>query len=163
VLVEYAGTFFGPEGSVIAQDMITQGADVIFAAAGPTGSGAVLTATQSGVWAIGVDTDQYFTLFNNGTVDGSDKLLSSAMKNTDIAVFSTISDVDSGNFISGTLLYDLALQGVDLAPFHEADPYIPQSVKDTLHTVKQAIISGTIDINDDCRSYLFLPLALRTK
>jgi basic membrane lipoprotein Med (substrate-binding protein (PBP1-ABC) superfamily) len=158
VLVEYAGTFVGPEGPAIAQDMIAQGADVIFAAAGPTGSGAVLTATQSGAWAIGVDTDQYITLFGNGTVDGSDKLLSSAVKNLDNAVFGTISDVDSGSFISGTLEYDLALGGVGLAPFHEAD--VPQFVSDTLDAVEQGIIGGSINIDYDCRSELYLPFTL---
>jgi len=164
VQVEYAGTFVGPEGAVIAQDMLAQGADVIFAAAGPTGSGAVLTTTQSGAWAIGVDTDQYITLFGNGSVDGSEKLLSSAMKNLDNAVFGTISDVVSGTFTSGTLVYDLARDGVGLAPFHEADASIPQPVRDTLDSVEKGIIDGTLDINDDCRSFktLYLPLTLYT-
>jgi basic membrane protein A len=165
VLVEYANTFSEPElGATIAQDMIGQGADVIFAAAGPTGSGAVLTTTQSGEWAIGVDTDNYYTLFGNGAVDGSDKLLSSAMKHIDNAVFGTISDVVSDTFTSGTLVYDLALEGVGLAPFHEADPFVPQSVRDQLDLVEQGIISGTIDIADDCRGlyYLFLPLTMQS-
>ena len=164
VLAEYAGTFVGPEGASIAQDMIGQGADVIFAAAGPTGSGAVLTTTQSGDWAIGVDTDQYVTLFDNGTVDGSDKLLSSAMKNVDNAVFGTISDVVSDTFTSGTLVYDLALEGVGLAPFHETDPFVPQSVRDQLDSVEQGIINGSLDITDDCRSFytIFLPLTLNS-
>jgi len=164
VLAEYAGTFVGPQGASIAQDMIGQGADVIFAPAGPTGSGAVLTTTQSGEWAIGVDTDQYVTLFDNGTVDGSDKLLSSAMKHIDNAVFGTISDVVSDTFTSGTLVYDLALEGVGLAPFHEADPFVPQSVRDQLDLVEQGIINGSLDITDDCRGlyYLFLPLTLQS-
>jgi basic membrane lipoprotein Med (substrate-binding protein (PBP1-ABC) superfamily) len=163
VLAEYSGTFIDPElGASIAQDMIGQGADVIFAAAGPTGSGAVLTATQSGEWAIGVDVDQYYTLFDNGAVDGSDKLLSSAVKHIDNAVFGTISDVVSGTFTSGTLTYGLALGGVGLAPFHEADASVTQSVRDQLDSIEQGIISGTIDINDDCRGlyYLYLPLIL---
>ena len=133
VLAEYSGTFIDPElGAAIAQDMIGQGADVIFAPAGPTGNGAVLTTTQSGEWAIGVDIDAYYTLFDSGTVDGSEKLLSSAIKNVDNAVFGTISDVVSGTFTSGTLVYDLSLEGVGLAPFHEADPFVPQSVRDQL-------------------------------
>jgi basic membrane protein A len=165
VLAEYSGTFIDPElGASIAQDMIGEGADVIFAPAGPTGSGAVLTTTKSGEWAIGVDTDNYITLFDNGAVDGSDKLLSSAMKNVDNAVFGTISDVVSDTFTSGTLVYDLALDGVDLAPFHEADPFVPQSVRDQLDSVKQGIINGSIDITDDCRGFytIFLPLTLNS-
>lgn len=165
VLADYTGTFIDPAlGAAFAQEMIGKGADVIFAPAGPTGNGAVLTTTQSGEWAIGVDTDNYITLFDNGAVDGSDKLLSSAMKNVDNAVFGTISDVVSGTFTSGTLVYDLSLDGVDLAPFHEADPFVPQSVRDHLDSVKQGIINGSIDITDDCRGFytIFLPLTLNS-
>ena len=101
------------------------GADVIFGVGGNTGNGAILTATQSGAWAIGVDTDQYNTVFESGSVAGSDRLLSSAMKRLDNAVFDTIGDVISGTFTSGTVLYTVAEDGVGLAPFHETDPLIP--------------------------------------
>jgi basic membrane protein A len=97
-------------------------------------------------------------------VDGAEKLLSSAMKNLDSAVFGTISDVVSGTFTSGTLVYDLALDGVGLAPFHEAEGSIPQSVSDTLDSIEQGIVNGTIDINDDCLGLnrLFIPLTLKS-
>jgi basic membrane protein A len=151
VLITYTDTFVDPDvGAQAAQDMIAEGADVIFAAAGPTGEGAVLTATQSAVWGIGVDTDWYVSTFGNGTVAGSDKLLSSAMKRMDNAVFDTIADVVSGTFTSGTVLYDLAVDGVALAPFHETDPYVPQSVRDALQRVEQGIIDGTIDVSSRC-------------
>jgi basic membrane protein A len=162
VLISYTGTFVDPDlGAQVAQDMIAQGADVIFAPAGLTGDGAVLTATQSGVWGIGVDTDQYVTLFMSGTVAGSDKLLSSAMKRLDNAVFDTIADVVYGTFTSGTVLYDLAADGVGLAPFHEADPFVPQSVRDALERVKQGIIRSTIDVDGPCPTYIYLPLVVK--
>jgi hypothetical protein len=58
----------------------------------------VLTTTQSKVWGIGVNTDSYFTLFNNGTISGSNYLISSALKKVDNAVYFTIQAVllDSG-------------------------------------------------------------------
>ncbi len=163
VLVTYTGTFVDPDlGAQAAQDMIAEGTDVIFAAAGATGNGALLTTTQSLQWAIGVDTDQYLTVFENGAVDGSDRLLSSAMKRLDNAVFDTISDVVSGTFTSGTVLYDLAADGVGLAPFHETDPYVPTSVRDALQTVKEGITGGGIDIGDTCRTwYVYVPLVMR--
>jgi basic membrane protein A len=151
VIVTHTNNFSDPvRGARAAQEMIAQGADVIFSVAGQTGDGAVLTATQSGKWGIGVDADQYVTLFISGTVAGSDKLLSSAMKRTDNAVFDTIADVVSGTFTSGTVLYDLAVDGVGLAPFHEAAPSVPQSVQDELEAARQGIISGTIDVNTPC-------------
>jgi basic membrane protein A len=159
VLIEYANNFGDPDlGASIAQDMIALGADVIFPVAGGTGFGALLTTTQSGFWGIGVDTDQYITLFDDGSVDGADKMLTSAMKRMDNAVFDTISDVISDTFTSGTELYDLAVDGVALAPFHEAEAEIPLSVQNMLFSIEQRIIKGTIDVNGYCGSMIYLPM-----
>ena len=154
VLIAYTGDFGDPDlGAQVAQDMIAQGADVIFAPAGATGNGAVLTATQSGAWGIGVDNDQYINIFDNGAVDGAEKLLSSAMKRLDNAVYDTIADAVATAFSPGTVRYNLAVDGVSLAPFHDADAAIPQAVKDTLTDVRQDIIDGVIDVWDPCWVY----------
>ena len=145
-IISYTNDFDDPElGAQYAQGMISQGADVIFAAAGGTGVGAILTATQSSVWAIGVDTDQYYSVFMSGTVPGSNYLLSSAMKRTDNGAFYSIADVVSGTFTSGTIIYNLADDGVGLAPFHETDPSVPLTVRARINMVRQALISGVID------------------
>jgi basic membrane protein A and related proteins len=151
VLTSYTGTFSDPGlGATTAQEMIAQGADVIFGAAGSTGDGAITYSAQNGQWAIGVDADQYLTVFGDGSVAGSDKLLSSAMKRVASAVYQTIADFVYGAFTPSTILYDLATDGVGLAPFHETDDSIPQSVKDNLETVKQGIINRTVNIDDPC-------------
>ena len=159
VLINYAGTFVNPGlGATVAQQMMAQGADVIFGVGGPTGNGAILTATQSGTWAIGVDSDQYVTLFGSGSVAGADNLLSSALKRIDNATFDTIASVISGTFTSGTRTYRLVEDGVGLAPFHGADPSVPQSARDAIDAAKQGLSSGAIDVHDDCRTPLYLPL-----
>ncbi|NJD58091.1 MAG: BMP family ABC transporter substrate-binding protein [Anaerolineales bacterium] len=166
-IISYTNDFYNPKlGSEYAQGMIGRGADVIFAVAGPTGDGAILTTTQSGVWAIGVDTDEYYTLFMTGTVEGAEYLLNSAMKRTDNAVFLTISDVVSGTFTSGSVIYNLESGGVGLAPFHEADPAVPTETKIWLNLISQAIISGVIhplEKDSPClvMNQLYLPLARR--
>ena len=162
VLVDYAGDFGNPTlGAEMAQAMIAQGADVIFAPAGGTGTGAVLTATQSGAWGIGVDIDFYYSVFGGGTVPGADKLLSSAVNRVDNAVFETISETVQGAFTSGTVFYGLEAEGVGLAPFHEADAVVPQSVKDALAATRLGIINGSIDPAEDCREHVFLPAMSR--
>ncbi len=163
VIISYTGTFNDPDlGAQVAQAQMAQGADVIFAAAGPTGNGAILTATQSGAWAIGVDVDQWVTVFESGSVPGSDKLLTSAMKRIDNAVYDTIADEVMFAFTPGAVVYDLAVDGVGLAPFHEADPYIPQAVKDAVEAVRQGILSGTIDVWQPCGLHrIYLPVVLR--
>ncbi len=164
-IISYTGVFTDPAlGAQYAQGMIAQGADVIFAAAGETGVGAVLTTTQSSVWAIGVDTDQYYSVFMSGTVPGSNYLLSSAMKRTDNAIFLTISDVVSGTFTSGTFVYSLADGGVGLAPFHETDPFVSQDIRLQLNFVRLNLISGALDPLDPegpclVLHQLYLPIA----
>jgi basic membrane lipoprotein Med (substrate-binding protein (PBP1-ABC) superfamily) len=162
-LVTYTWDFGDPDiGARAAQDMIAQGADVIFGVGGGMGIGAVVTATRSGVWGIGVDVDQYLTVFRWGTISlpGSDRILSSAMKRADNAVFNTIADVVSGTFTSGTVVYDLESEGVGLAPFHEAEPFVPQGVKDALARTERGIIRDTIDVNGPCSTYYYLPVVM---
>jgi basic membrane protein A len=159
-IATYINSWIDPAlGAQEAQKMLARNADVIFGAGGSTGNGAVLTATQSGAWGIGVDADQFVTLFMSGTVPGSDKLLTSAMKRLDNAAFNTISDVISGTFTSGTVVETLASNGVGLAPFHQAA--VPQAVKDELNQVKQGIIDKTIDVNEGCRTSVYLPFVNR--
>jgi basic membrane protein A len=166
-IISYTNDFNDPDlGAEFAQGMISQGADVVFAAAGPTGNGAILTTTQSSVWAIGVDTDQYITLFMSGTVPGSDYLLTSAVKNFGNAVFYSISDVVAGTFTAGNVIYGLAEQVVELAPFHETEASIPLGVQVWLDWVSRAIIGGAIDPLDPGSPCLmmhqqFLPLTRR--
>lgn len=162
VTINYTGSFNDPIlGETTAQTMIADGADVIFAAAGETGNGAILYSSQHEVWSIGVDTDQYISVFGNGTVDGSDKLLTSAMKNLDFGVKQTISDYLHGSFSSGTVTYYLADGGVGLAPYHETDDDVPADVKSYVDGVKAGIIGGSIDVNETCREPSFTALRIR--
>jgi basic membrane protein A len=163
VLVTYTGTFMDPDlGAQTAQDMISQDADIIFGVGGLTGNGAVLTATQSSAWGIGVDTDQWLSLFMSGTMSGSDKLLSSAMKRIDNAVYDTISDELSGNFTSGTVRYGLSLQGVGLAPYHETDASVPQRVRGALARAERCIVLGVCDpLGTSCPAYSHVPLTMK--
>ena len=166
-IISFTNDFVNPDlGAEYAQGMIAQGADVVFAAAGPTGNGAILTATQSSVWAIGVDTDQYLTLFMSGTVPGSNYLLTSAMKRYDNAVFLPISDLVSGTFSAGNVTYGIAEEVVELAPYHETEASIPIEVQVWLDWIRRAIMGGTIDALDPASPCLvmhqqFLPLTSR--
>jgi basic membrane protein A and related proteins len=159
-ILTYAGDFNNPSlGTDIAQDMLDEGADVIFPAAGGTGSGALLTATQAGAWAVGVDSDQYITVFANGTVAGADHLLTSVMKRLDNAVFQIISETIADAFVSGTVVYDLSVEGVDLAPYHDADPFIPADAKTAVDTARLGLLDGTIDPLRSCAPFeLYLPM-----
>ncbi len=162
IIIDYIWSFSDEElANQIAEDQMAAGADVIFPAAGPAGNAALLTATQAGAWGIGVDSDQWLTLFESGSVDGSEYLLTSAMKRVDNAVYATIEDQVSDTFTSGTVTYDLANDGVGLAPYHDADASIPQPVKDQILSIKQDILDGKIDVWQPCYKLNFLPLIIK--
>ena len=131
-------------GAEAATSFIAEGADVIFGAGGQTGSGAIQAAAQAGVWVIGVDKDEYLTTFQNGAAPGSDKLLSSAGKRVDNAVFSAIKAAQDGTFAGRTQVYDAAGQGVGLTPFHNADAAIPAEVKTKLDQILAGLADGSI-------------------
>jgi basic membrane protein A len=159
-LIVYAGDFTNPPlGGVLAQGLIASGADVIFGVAAMTGNAGVLTATQSSQWGIGVDVDQYHTLFNSGAVAGADWLLTSVQKHFDNAVYLTIADLVSGTFSSGTVVYGLSQEGVGLAPYHETDPHIPASVKARIEQLKFDIMAGRIDVHSAvCTNFMYIPI-----
>lgn len=163
VLLEYAYNFMDPDlGAQMAEDQIARGADVIFAVAGPTGLGVNITTAQAGKWTIGVDVDVYYTFFGGGAVDGHEYLLTSAMKRVDMAVYHTIEDIVDATFTSGTMVNDLANEGVGLAPYHDAAASIPQAVQDQVAAVAQSIMNGGTDVWEPFYKYtVALPVAMK--
>jgi hypothetical protein len=96
----------------------------------------------------------------NGAVPGANRLLTSALKRVDNAVFDTIADAASSAFTSGTVVYGLATDGVRLAPFHETDPYVPSTVRGRLERIKQDLIGGKITVDGPCPPYMDTAQAL---
>lgn len=129
-----------PQGSNAAQQMIDGGADVIFGAGGLTGNGALEAACQAdGVYAIGVDTDQYETLPSVQKC-----ILSSATKNVTGAVRDSLLRIAGGAFTPGFHTDNAATNGIGLAPFHEKDADVPADVKALLETTLAGLADGSI-------------------
>jgi basic membrane protein A len=146
----YIDSFTDPaRGKAAAESQIAEGADVIFGAGGPTGSGGILGAAQQGTWVIGVDQDEYFTTFKGGSEAGADKLLSSAMKRVDVAVYTAIQEANEGTFEGRTALFDAASNGVGLAPFHDTESAVPDEVKAKLDETFQMLADGSLETGVD--------------
>ena len=111
IFSEYAGDFDDDSlGAKMASKMIDEKADVLYAAAGFTGVGMLEEAEKRGVFAIGVDSDQYFY--------AEQAVITSMMKNIDIALFDIIhSYKETGKIQSGHIELGLSENGVGLAPF----------------------------------------------
>jgi ABC-type uncharacterized transport system permease subunit/basic membrane lipoprotein Med (substrate-binding protein (PBP1-ABC) superfamily) len=145
VLGEYIESFTDPQkGQSVAQSFIEQGADVVFGAGGETGSGGIRGAAEQGVWAIGVDQDEWFTTFDNGGAPGADRLLSSAIKRMDNAVYTAVRRAVEGKFKGETALFHAGNQGIGLAPYHAAEGAIPDEVKGRIDEIAAGLRSGTI-------------------
>ncbi|GAA3125616.1 basic membrane protein A [Kribbella aluminosa] len=131
------------KGQNNAQNLITQGADILFPVAGPSGLGGLQAAKASNgkVNAIWVDTD--------GCVSAAEycpNLLSSVEKGMDVAVKDAVVSVLDNKFDNTQFTGTLQNGGTAIAPFHEFDSKIPADVKSELDTIKADIISGKIVI-----------------
>ena len=138
----FTGTFTDPDkGKAAAQALIDQGADVVLPVAGLTGNGAFTAAAADKVWAIGVDTDQCVSLPSACPV-----LLTSILKNMDVAVEASIkSDVD-GTFKGGVYNGTLQNNGVGLADYHNNASLVTPAVQSELDAIKADLIAGKIDV-----------------
>ena len=131
-------------GKTTAQNLVSQGADIIFPVAGPAGQGGLQVAKENagkGVSAIWVDTD--------GCVSASEYcsvIATSVYKGMDVSVFEAIKAAKDGTFSSDPYVGNLKNQGTGIAPFNQFDSKVPAELKDELNKVKQDIIDGKIKI-----------------
>ena len=126
------------KGKVAALQEINAGADVVYAAAGASGLGALAAADQRHVYSIGVDTDQNFVHPHS--------VLTSVVKHVEAAIASAIEDAAAGKFKAGTKLWDLKNGGVGLAPYHALANVVPARVKAAVARARERIISGQITV-----------------
>lgn len=139
VLISYTGSFTDQsKGKVSGLQEINKGADVIFAAAGASGNGALAAADQRKVWGIGVDADQNFLHPNS--------IVSSVVKHVEVAVANSIVAVANGTFKAGTVNWNLKNNGVGLAPYHGLSSKVPAAVQAAVNKAKAGIIAGTIKV-----------------
>ncbi|HEY9648045.1 MAG TPA: BMP family ABC transporter substrate-binding protein [Chroococcidiopsis sp.] len=132
---QYIPDFNDPAtGKSVGQSFISQGADVIFAVGGNTGNGGLLAAKEAGKKGIGVDVDQYFTY-----PEVKDALITSAIKNMDVATTQAIAEFAAGELKPGIELATISTGGVGLAPFHDWDSQISADCKAKVTAAEEAI------------------------
>ncbi|UPV99577.1 BMP family protein [Halorussus gelatinilyticus] len=143
VLTAYAGAWSDPaQGQSIANSMYQNGADIIYHAAGGTGTGVFKAAQSNERYAIGVDADQSRSLPKY-----ADVILASMVKHVDEAVFRSIRRVTNGNFQGGTV-NELGLErnGVEAVYSKALESQIPQEVKSALQQSERKIVNGEIEV-----------------
>jgi basic membrane protein A len=142
VIARYAGSHYDAAlGKVTAYNTFSEGADVIFQAAGPTGLGVLEAAKEYGFVAIGVDTDQGYLQ--------PDFIASSMLKRVDTAVYDMIKqfceDPDNMQPVSR---YDVANGGISMADNEYYQKMVPTEIQNKVKEAADAIANGDIKVND---------------
>ena len=126
------------KGGEIAKAQISQGSDVVFAAAGGTGLGVLQAAADAGVLSIGVDSNQ------NHLHPG--KVLTSMLKRVDNAVYQAFKD--GPELTTGIVVMDLKADGVGYALDDNNAALITDEMKAKAEEARAAITSGALKVHD---------------
>ena len=126
------------KGKALAVAQISQGADVLYHAAGTTGHGVFEASRDMGVKAIGVDADQHDEM--PGIV------ITSMIKRGDVAVFDTVKAVAEGRFHGGLLSFGLAEDGVGYVSEGPHGAAITADVRDRVRELRARIVRGEIKV-----------------
>lgn len=124
----------------MALSQIGQKADVIFHAAGASGSGLFDAAAEKKIYAIGVDSNQNW--IKPGVV------LTSMLKRVDVAVFETIKSGTENKFAAGVMRFGLKDSGVDWALDENNNKLWSTSEKTKLSDIKKQIVLKKINVPD---------------
>ena len=143
LIVNYAGTtpaaWNDPvKGGELVKAQISQGADVIYAAAGATGIGVLQAAADGGILSIGVDSNQ------NALHPG--KVLTSMVKGVDNAVYEAFKA--GADLAPGRKLMDLASGGVSVAMDDNNKPLVTPEMTEAVEAASKGIVDGSIAVHD---------------
>jgi basic membrane protein A and related proteins len=155
VAVKYVGSFEDvASGKELAGVLFSQGTDIIYAAAGKAGLGAIdQVKTRDGAYVIGVDSDQ------DALVPG--KILTSMVKRVDVGVFRVSEAAVAHRPRPKHLTLGLKDGGVGLTDFkYTKNVVTPQKIA-VLDRLKAAIIAGKIVVpstREELSSFKRVPL-----
>ncbi|MGB3178905.1 MAG: BMP family ABC transporter substrate-binding protein [Albidovulum sp.] len=126
------------KGAELAKAQKSQGADVIYAAAGGTGIGVLQAAADEGILSIGVDSNQ------NHMHPG--QVLTSMLKRVDNAVYAAFKA--GPDLETGLTIMDLANEGVGYAMDENNAPLVSDEMRAAVDGAAEKIKSGEIVVHD---------------
>ena len=126
------------KGAEIAKSQQSQGADVIYAAAGGTGVGVLQAAADMGILSIGVDSNQNY--LHPGSV------LTSMLKRVDNAVYDAFKE--GADLAPGINVMDLKSGGVGYAMDENNAALVSAEMQATVDAAAEKIKSGELVVHD---------------
>ena len=144
IQTQYANSFTdASKGRAISEQMMNNGADVIFHAAGPVGNGMFEALKERNLFGIGVDTDQRSV--------APEIVITSAVKNLDRASYELANEVAKDEFKGGTVsINTLHNNGVGIATPNER---VSESAINKVNEYKKKIINKTIVVPSTKEEY----------
>lgn len=124
------------KGKELALSQFDDGADIVFAAAGRSGLGAIQAANEREKLVIGVDADQCDTIEGVPVTT----FLCSMLKRVDVAVYETIKAVVNGTFTGGIKVFGAAQNGVGVCD------HLPSDIQDEIADLLAKVASGEIKV-----------------
>lgn len=126
------------KGSELTKSQISQGADVVYAAAGGTGVGVLQTAADEGILSVGVDSNQNY--LHPG------KVLTSMMKRVDNAVYQAMTD--GPDMETGFNVMGIANGGISYAMDEHNAALVSADMKKMVDDAAAKITSGELKVHD---------------
>ncbi|MEM9580577.1 MAG: BMP family ABC transporter substrate-binding protein [Pseudomonadota bacterium] len=126
------------KGSELTKAQISQGADVVYAAAGGTGVGVLQTAADEGILSIGVDSNQNY--LHPG------KVLTSMLKRVDNAVYNAMKD--GADMETGFNVMGIANGGIGYAMDEHNASLVSDDMKAAVDDAAAKIASGDLAVHD---------------
>ncbi|MCP3971038.1 MAG: BMP family ABC transporter substrate-binding protein [Rhodobacteraceae bacterium] len=127
------------KGGEITRTQISQGSDVVYAAAGGTGVGVLQAAADAGILSIGVDSNQNY--MHPGQV------LTSMTKHVDNATYETFKNGVEG-FEAGVVIMDLSTDGIGYAVDEHNASLVSDEMTAAVEEAKAKIIAGEIVVHN---------------
>jgi basic membrane protein A and related proteins len=127
-------------GAELAKGQFDRGVDVVFAAAGATGTGVLQAAKDQGKLAIGVDSNQNH--LHPGTI------LTSMVKRVDVAAHDSFKAAAEGSWQAGVTVLGLKEGGVDWALDENNARLITPEMKAKADEAKAKIVDGSLKVHD---------------
>ena len=127
-------------GAELAKGQFDRGVDVVYAAAGNTGTGVLQAAKDRGKYAIGVDSNQNY--LHPGT------MLTSMIKHVDVAAYQSFKAAQDGSWKGGLQVLGLKEGGVNWAYDQYNEKLVSPEMKAKVEAAKADIIAGKITVID---------------
>ena len=130
----WVGSFTDPnKAKELALTQFTEGADIVYAAAGKSGEGVLQAAKEQGKYSIGVDSDQDY--MQPGSV------ITSNLKRVDLAVYGATKDLVNCSLKFGNKVFGLAEGAVGSTFLYNTDTiFLQQGPADMVKTLKDTAI-----------------------